>query len=209
MLISAVNTLVLDALEKFDQEILPLGLYGSDDLASGKKSGPRFMEWQRALQPFFRAHGGSLSTGHRLYNLQRGSIQGSARWPESDDLQVELVKISLIKVRQYGSRHHVDRQENRADRWKDADLSGAISGLWKDPNPWETSAKRILIFIGFDKTQRPFERELEDLRAQLHWDAKDVVFETRFWDDRAGRGFGVHLAIWFKEQNYETTTISR
>jgi hypothetical protein len=201
MQLANIHTPLLDEIEHFDNAILPLGLYGSDDLSENTKPGPKFMEWSRVIQPFIRSRKGKIGGIFRNYDLPKlNCCDGSVSLPEVGDFHLSLVKISLIKVRKYGSSFRVDKHENRAERWQQTDLSGSISTLWKAPGADAPSGNRLLIFIGFDKTQRPFERELNDLHSQLNWDAKNVEFETRFWDDRANRGFGVRLAVWSRQQ---------
>jgi hypothetical protein len=192
---------LFDALAEFDDKIQPLGLYASDELVKGQQNRPQYQEWQGAIVPFLESHECLFScylTQQRKYH----SYNASLHVPGLGGTYLRVVKFSNIKVRKYGSGFHVDNRENRRERWEKIDLSGHISSLWKQPNfNWfatdaEPNQSRLLLFIGFDKTQRPLERELSELQQLLHWDRKEVLYLTRTWPDKAGRGFGVRLAAW-------------
>jgi len=191
---------LFDALEKYDTDILPLGLYASDDLAESAPKKPHFQEWQGAIVPYLQSQKCQFSSvdGRGKYHHYDALVKA----PESGNIALRVVKFSNIKVRQYGSGYHVDKHENRPERWQKTDLSGHISRLWKQniggffAGSWAQTPTRILLFIGFDKAQRPLERELTALHEELHWEKKDVLYLTRSWPDKADRGFGVRLALW-------------
>jgi hypothetical protein len=78
-------------------------------------------------------------------------------------------------------------------------LRSHISNLWRPNDALANEMNiqaRLLVFIGFDKSQRPLERQLSQLQQQLKWDEKAVSYRTRSWPDKAGRGFGVRLSVW-------------
>lgn len=168
MEIDALRNGLMDCLEQFDTEILPLGLYASDDLIEGRVTKPRYQEWKGAIFPFLVTRGCKTSGFH-----PRGiSSSAVCDVPAIGSVNITLVKISNIKVRKYGSGYQVDKQEDRSGRWESADLSGQISQMWKQPYDWSGISKtkaQIVLFVGFDKTQRPFERELDELSASIKW----------------------------------------
>ena len=119
--------------------------------------------------------------------------------PRLGKVELALVKISNIKVRKYGSGYQVDKQENRAGRWENADLEGQISKMWTHQQRWShvpKSGAHIVLFIGYDKTQRPFEHELEQLRESGKWENRAVTFQSQIWEDKAGRNFNIRLCAW-------------
>jgi hypothetical protein len=189
---------LLDSLEQFDKDILPLGLYASDELVENQPPRPRYQEWDKAMLPYLKLQIPQASSGYYTLGFSRVNLSTSqTTWhiPHIGNTEIVLIKFSNIKVRKYGSRYHVDNHENRVQRWKEIDLSGYISRLWKQPD-WPQKAARILLFIGFDKSARPLEQELRQLHETLNWEKKAVVYSTRTWQDRAERGFGVRLSAW-------------
>jgi hypothetical protein len=187
---------LFDALERFDESLLPLGLYSSEEQQHGPKKLWRYQEWEGALVPHFKAHGCRIG---KMHGRDAHSYRAQVQLPGGDKVALDVVKHSGIKVRHYGSAYHVDKHESRAARWGQTDLSGHISALWKHMSleTWNCRA-RVLLFIGFDKAARPLERELELLQHDLRWSEKNVHFLTRTWPDKAARGFGVRLAAWVR-----------
>ncbi|HEX8833369.1 MAG TPA: hypothetical protein VF719_04175 [Abditibacteriaceae bacterium] len=188
---------LLDALQQYDESILPLGLYSSNDLVLAGKAKPPLAEWHDGIVPHLR----SLAFKGRSIKMNR-SYSYSLENKEAGTVHLSIVKYSKIKVRQYGSGYHVDMHENRDERWEALDISGHLSALWKQPDVYTTIYKaqaRMFLLIGFDKAQRPLERELNSLQTILRPEDKNVVFRTRHWPDRAGRGFGIRLAVWARE----------
>ena len=186
----------MNSLEQFDSEILPLGLYASDELVEGKNLKPRYQEWKGALVPFLKSQGYPASG---FYPLNSYASKATCEIPEIGQVSIVLVKFSNIKVRKYGSGYYVDKREDRAQRWERVDLSRHISQLWKQHNDFSEYFKiraQILLFAGFDKSQRPLESELRELHTSLKWENKGVSYSTRTWQDKAKRGFGVRLAVW-------------
>ncbi len=196
MEIDALRNGLVDCLEQFDTAILPLGLYASDELAGANPVRSTYQEWQGAIFPFLESQGCGASRFSPIDNFSSTAICHS---PSIGTVTLALVKVSNIKVRRYGSGHYVDRQENRLGRWEKADLSGQLGQLWKPfgsrTYSWEIDA-RIVMFISYDKAQRPFEGELEELRESTKWENKAVAYQTQTWGDKAGRGFNIRLCAW-------------
>lgn len=194
--LSAICDGLLDELEKFDGNTQPLGLYASDQPADGKSATGRHKEWMGAILPYLTTHG-CRTHGFRVRN--RDVSYTICELPSIGETEIVLVNFSNIKVRKYGSGYYVDKQEDRAERWDIIDLAGRIREVWKKPDcryGFVRTHHQILLFIGFDKSQRPFERELDQMHMELKWDMKRVAHSTRFWADKANRGFGVRLAGW-------------
>lgn len=117
--------------------------------------------------------------------------------PQLGSVNVQLVKLSQIKVREYGSRFMVDKHEDRSQRWDKLELHKRISELWSANTLANASVPtRALMFIGFDIAPEPFRRELGALHEQLDASGHGAVYVTRYWQDIYKRGFGVRLAAW-------------
>ncbi len=188
---------LFNALEQFDRTVLPLGLYASDDLVEGKKIGSTFQEWKGAIAPYLAAQGYPAEGMYQYHPTRRSKYFYSSSFlvPDLGLIGLKVVKFSNIKVRKYGSGYQVDKHENREYRWQEVDLGGHISNLWKQQ---VTFAAQILLFIGFDKGQRPLDHELFELHEGLNWENKGVADQSRTWSDKAQRGFGVRLTAWSK-----------
>src|SRR5688572_20041448 len=97
---------LLDALQNFDTEVLPLGLYASDDLVADRPPGPKFQEWHRALYPLLRSYG---VRGPKFDEADANVSMCRCSVPEVGLVEIVLVKFSNIKVRKHGSGYHVDQ----------------------------------------------------------------------------------------------------
>lgn len=163
---------LLAVLEQFDETVLPLGLYASDDLVeSTKKLKPRRQEWYAGLVPYLKMQGYSAG---QLTAKNHYAYSAWIHVPELGSVNCTVVRFSKIKVRKYGSSYKVDIHEQRAERWKDVDVSGHISRLWKLPKLDTNPYIKLLLLIGFDKAQNPLGRELLELQRSLQWEAKEV-----------------------------------
>lgn len=197
---------IFDALQEFDRLSAPFGLYAAGDLEGAEphkqsqrarlreqwkkwKAARTDLEWEDALNSIFELRNGSL-------NLQLGSVGFSSfALPDVGHARFEIKRTSKIKVRQYGSKHHLDKHENFGERWDKLQMDKAIAGLWSSPDGVRVRL-RLLLFLGFDKAQRPFERELSELKPHQTRMAHNIEFFERTWDDSIGRGFKVKAALW-------------
>jgi len=187
---------LVDCLEQFDTDILPLGLYASDELVEANPVRSTYQEWKRAIFPFLESKGGSPRA---IVPLNNSLSRASCTFAALGKVEIVLVKISNIKVRKYGSGYQVDKQEDRTGRWERADLEGQISKMWnpRDNRPGVSRVgAHIVLFIGYDKTQRPFERELEQLCESGKWQNRAVIYQSQIWQDKAGRGFNIRVCAW-------------
>ena len=114
--------------------------------------------------------------------------------PDFGFTSLQMVRTSNIKVRQYGSKYHVDKHENFDERWGALSMDKAIAALWSSGN--SGVPLRLLLFVGFDKAQRPFERELNELKPHQTRASHGIEFFERTWADSMGRGFKVKVALW-------------
>ncbi len=192
MQLSDISQTLLSALKEYDAAILPLGLYASDELVAGRNVKSRQMEWKGALIPAIRSFDGRILTS-RLQNIY--CYEAAVNIPELGRISLEILRYSKIKVRKFGSSYHVDKHEDRSERKNRVDLSGHISNLWKQKDAQSGNAS-ILLLIAFDKDADPLQRELHELENELNWKAKNVMYQTRFWLDKAERGFSVRLSAW-------------
>lgn len=186
---------LLDALESFDQKIAPLGLYASGDLAKDEKTRP-WQEWYLCLKPHFQQSGGAGSR----YPCDQGkqNLMSHFSLPEIERVYFNLIKISKIKVRKYGSHYRLDKHENYDERWKELKIDKHLGVLLKSPASLVNlrATLNVVLFIGFDKRHDAFADELRQLRQQLKWDERGALYFTRAWPDRYERGFGVRLSLW-------------
>ena len=117
--------------------------------------------------------------------------------PDIGYTTLKLVRISKIKVRKYGSHYRVDRLENYGERWESLKLGKELSNLWKPSSLADRSVKmRVVLFLGFDKVEDPFARELSELGQSVPWGDRDVTYETRILRDRYDRNFSIRMSAW-------------
>ena len=201
---------IFDALQEFDRLVAPYGLYAAGDLAGEElqrgqswkerekwKINHYFPEWQGALKTV-------LETENRGVNISFSSSgTGLCSLPSFGQARLSVKRTSKIKVRQYGSKYHLDKHEHFDERWNELRMDKAIADLWASN---ERNIKlRVLLFLGFDKAQRPFERELSELKPHQTRALHDIEFFERTWDDSMGRGFKVKAALWAHQ--VETTGV--
>lgn len=173
-------SLILDALQTFDHAAAPVGLYAANELRRPTVPEPRFLvEWELALAPAFKAAGcnplaiDTRCLKHGCFGLQQGGVVET----------VQLVRLSVIKVRKYGNGFRVDPHLDHTQRWKEVALPSKLKTLFR-------YGRRALIFIGFTAEKHPFAKELAALGNNRQPAAQ------RFWPDPHGRGFNTFTAIW-------------
>jgi hypothetical protein len=198
---------LMNVLERFDENILPLGLYSCDDLAEKQVVNHRnhrsypwknyvrqgYQEWVRAIEPHLSGEGYTAIQPHRLKDYVYVSHFDI---PEIGRVNLTIARLAKIKVRKYGSSYRVDIHEQRAQRWAELELGSYISKVWHRAKQSNIPGMEILLLIGFDKAKNPLGQELLELQDSLHWEEKGVTYFSRTWDDKANRGFRVRLATW-------------
>lgn len=183
---------LLDALDAFDRQTLPLGLYACEEYNAKDKPFPRLhQEWHLCLKPCLEALG--CRTGWT--NIRNGEF--SFNLPDGTRTEMSVVRTSKIKVRKFGSAYRIEPHNKYEERWQELRLGRELSNLWKPSALAECHiGLRVFLFIGFDKAPVPFGEELELLDEQLHWDENGASYETRTWADREDRHFFVRLSAW-------------
>ncbi len=202
---------IFDALQEFDRSSAPFGLYAAGDLAGEEPHrGRKGFSWEKleawkmrrnhpeaegALLPLFENLGAVEEKGYLMYRWNAFSL------PEFGRINFHFKRLSKIKVREYGSKYHVDKHENFADRWDHLKMDKAIVSLWNSQNI--DFQLRALLFLGFDKASRPFERELNDLKPHQTRASHDIEYFERSWGDSVGRGFRIKTGLWMCKQREE------
>ena len=202
---------IFDALQEFDRLSAPFGLYAAGDLAGAEphkqatrgqlweqwkkwKIARDHPEWEGALQGVFERRNRELKV----------ELSGSASFelPSQATGHFEIKRLSKIKVRQYGSKYHVDKHENFSQRWNEMRMDKSIADLWSSlhNDVWNSRNTnvhlRLLLLLGFAKATRPFERELQELKPHPTRASHGIEFWERTWDDPVGRGFKIKAALW-------------
>jgi hypothetical protein len=186
---------LLDALDQFDSDILPLGLYSGDDLVEHNPRYSTYQEWERAIVPYFTTVAGCEC--ENLYPISRNVTSCDVLIPEFGQANLILVRASHIKVRKYGSGYQVDKRDDRSYRWKELDFGTFLYNLPHRKPLFEAAWRaKLLLFMGFDNSPTPFRRELEELCLKPGWPSENVNHYTRTWKDKAKRGFSIHLSLW-------------
>ncbi len=196
MNIAELGDKTFDALREFDQNVRPFGLYAARDVLLQPRPGEvvrPFLDQMKTREDYQ----GIKEFYLNFADVQRWSKLNTSRFfflvPDFGSVSLRMARTSKIKVRQYGSRYHLDKHENPKERWRELQLDEAIPKLCRQQadNDWQ-----MLLFVGFDKTQRPFERELSELKAHQTRASHGIEFFERTWDDSIGRGFKVKTALW-------------
>jgi hypothetical protein len=181
---------LFDFLVDFDASIPPLGLYACDDLPTNERRKSRHQEWHRGLRPRLTQIGCSVRDD--FYDQE-----ATLAVPGVGYTKLKLARISKIKVRKYGSHYRLDRLENYGERWESLKLGKELSNLWKPSSLADRSVKmRVVLFLGFDKVEDPFGKELSELEQTVSWGNRDVIYETRSLRDRYDRNFSMRMSAW-------------
>lgn len=196
MNIAKLGEEIFDALREFDQDVRPFGLYAARDVLLQPNP-------SEVVRPFLdqmkaREHCQDIKEFYlKFADVQRWSKLNTSYFsffvPDFGSVSLRMARTSKIKVRQYGSRYHLDKHENPKERWRELQLDEAIPKLCRQQadNDWQ-----MLLFVGFDKAQRPFERELSELKAHQTCVSHGIEFFEQTWDDAIGRGFKIKAGLW-------------
>lgn len=195
---------LIAALAEGDARLPGLGLYACHEhrTPAGQTHPYWKTEWETALRPRLAALGCVLRQkpvfgrmNHRPANPVCPEIR--FRTPEKNICNLRLVRISKVKVRRYGSGYHVDRTIDFASRWAQLRMERQLHELGRpDGHPLGADG-RLLLFLGFDKAQRPFHAELAALEKSGRRIEPPINFESKNWPDVHGRGFNILAACWF------------
>lgn len=195
----ALSVLLLDALEAFDKQTLPLGLYACDEFQMKDRPFHRLhQEWHLCLAPCLKALGCHIG----YINLRDGQVNFSL--PDGTYTHLQIVRTSKIKVRKFGSAYRVDSHNKYHERWQALRLDRELSSLWKPSTlARKGTGLRLFLFVGFAAEAEPFGKKLGALDAQLEWDKHGAGYQTRVWADRQDRRFFVRLSLWSRANPQE------
>jgi len=205
---------MITALAELDARIAPLGLYSSIgyQVPEGKTHPYWKIEWEQALRPALQKFGCSQFSHlgfERVYPWDK-SVRTSFNYvsfytPDSKRCIVKLMRSAKIKVRRFGSGYKLDRLVGHEERWAKLKMEKRLNELWK-PDRFEPNADiRMLLFLGFDKAQRPYHRELFTLKKAVNWEAHGADFISESWADKNRRDFNIVAVCWttLTRENHE------
>jgi len=208
MNLSSLSEKVFDTLQEFDSTTQPFGLYSARDILLQPNANEitlpftTRMEAREDLQDLQKFWRGLVHVDERAsLNTPRFSLL----LPDFGFTSLQMARTSKIKVRQYGSKYHVDKHENFDERWGQLGMDKAIAALWSSGNAGVPL--RLLLFVGFDKAQRPFERELRELKPHQTRASHGIEFFERTWDDSVGRGFKIRAGLWAHQLRKRTNLL--
>jgi hypothetical protein len=202
--LSQLSQELLNALDSFDEEALPLGLYACEEFQMRDKPYPRlYQEWVLCLAPCLERFGFKPflppPSKPNDYMVREGKF--SFRLPDKKYGEFHIVRTSKVKVRRFGSAYKVDARAKYAERWRELRLDRRLTDLWKPSSLAESPSVglRLFLLIGFARENEPFGKELTALESQLEWENQNVEYATRIWNDREGRAFFVRTSLWASE----------
>jgi hypothetical protein len=194
---------MISALAELDSHIRDLGLYSCFEYQVPPwKTHPYWkIEWEMALWPRLKTLGCSLQqqpvfgkTKFRTFQPLYTSLRFTTA--EGKVCDMRMVRTSTVKVRRYGSGYHVDRTVDFEGRWAQLKMEKHIRELWW-PDRYQMSADiRMILFLGFDKANRPFRAELTALEKATRWTERNIDFKSKSWPDTYSRDFNILTACW-------------
>jgi hypothetical protein len=193
----AIANTLLTELDQFDLRATPFGLYACEHFrAAPEQTFHRSQaEWQHCLRPALKRLGCRPATEE----LKKGRFTFYSQ--DNRFVELRLTRISKLKISHFGNKHARDTSVRLSDRWGNARMDRQLSTLWK-PSSVEAShiSARILILIGFDPTECPFEKEITGLQKDVQWQKRGVKVASRQWLDRYDRGFSIRLYAWISDE---------
>lgn len=198
MTLEELSNKVLNVVEEFDATTAPLGLYSARDIllqpqpndATQKFAKIAEREDLRVISPFIQ----------KLSDVSRWAKDNQVRFfnpiSPTESFELTMVRTAKIKVRKYGSSYQLDKQLDFSQRWQAVELDEEIARLKRLNSKIPIG---ILLFVGFDRVTRPFEREISVLKNHQKRKENHIEFFSREWKDRYKRGFWVRAAIWVRQ----------
>ncbi|PTY06043.1 hypothetical protein DB346_01370 [Verrucomicrobia bacterium LW23] len=211
---------LIDALDALDVALPGFGLYASLDSELPASVKPRVrvpgwkVEYQQALKPRLLELGCIIDEGAE-FSFSQPVIRLMTNTEHV--CEIRLLRLSVLKVRKYGDGYQMDRHVNYKARWNELGLAEAIHWLTDPPRagtswPERRQAKvapdpdcRIVAFLGFDKSDTPFRRELQELELHSNWTRLGIETFSRTWKDRYGRNFTTLIQCWTKHRTSTST----
>ena len=180
---------LLRALRTFDEEAAPQGLYAISERRGSEHPDPiNWGDWNFVIRPTLVNLGITNSRSDRI-DIGKGIFEIGSR--TCHPLTLHYVRLSKIKVRQFGNTYRLDRRQDFSDRWEAAQLQSHLYALAK-----KKDQERLLILLGFSQESRPFRNELTEL-SKLNKNANDNrVHFIETWLDPHQRGFRTLCAMW-------------
>lgn len=188
---------LLKALEAFDAQIVPQGLYAAEEHGHNATRQKWRLEWDQCLMPCLRSLGaicaanGAFSSNYWRMNQRLGTAMARFDIPQHTSITLDMIKLSKIKVRMYGNSHRIDPHRDFSARWEECQLASHL----KRYQP-TSSSQSMLLLVGFDGNKEPFRKQLQQLREDRNWEHFGWTLHTRSWPDPHHRGFHTLAAIW-------------
>jgi hypothetical protein len=195
---------MISALAELDSRIPNLGLYSCFEYQTPPwKTHPFWkIEWEMAMRPRLEALGCTMGQkpifGKTKYRTHTHLACTPIRFltPTAQVCDLRLIRISTVKVRRYGSGYHVDRTVDFEGRWAQLKMEKHIRELWW-PDRYQMSADiRLILFLGFDKANRPFHTEITTLEKATRWTERGISFQSKSWPDTYDRDFNILAGCW-------------
>lgn len=188
------------ALQHFDSAIGPQGLYAAEE--HGVEV-PRLRcrhEWDACLMPALQSldckcPGGGSPSYNWKFHEHGHALAASFRLPDRRTVHLDMLRISKIKVRRYGSGYQVDRRVDFSARWQKI----SIPSYLKRWSPLRNSL-RMLVLVGFDRHRIPLGRELAGVGEDRNATHFGWELHTRCWPDPHQRGFNTCAAVWYPSE---------
>jgi hypothetical protein len=203
-----IATAVLTELEHFDSAIGPEGLYASEERGSSYPGCRWGQEWTQCLVPCL-ANVGAVCNGSGGFrensrhsfcsvpglNQSPGTATATFHLSKGKGVEIDMIKISKIKVRKYGDTFRVDPHFDFFGRWESLRLSSYLRHFQP-----KRSSPRFLLMVGFDGRREAFLKEVNSLKDDCNWEKLGWSMLTHSWQDPHHRGFNTRAALWFPSQ---------
>lgn len=187
------------AFRRYDESAKPLGLYAISEARGLEK--PDQENWgdlNFVLKPVLGELGYTIFAGAQGRMLREGEFYFFR--PESSMLFIRLVRLSKVKVRQFGNAYHVDPHDDFTARWQEARVDSLIRKMADSKYHFRyvenQSVQSVLTFLGFAKEDRPFFKELAELAENVPGAVNRAATISDAWADPHGRGFHTLCSCW-------------
>jgi hypothetical protein len=175
------------ALRDLDERTKPHGLYAIREARGLERPDQEnWAEWREALKPAL------ADLGFRPFRTHFPTGSFDAQNAEGRRLHVQLVRLSTVKVRQFGNAYRVDPHHDFASRWQTTKLEAHLRSVAR----LAAYEERLLIFLGFAAEARPFRTELDALARSCREPISGAESAQVTWPDPHGRGFQTLCACW-------------
>jgi hypothetical protein len=198
---SAMAEAMIAALARFDATIGPQGLYAAEEHGVEVPRQRLRYEWEECLMPCLRSlkcH--FLNSGMPRFNWhlnhRQNALQTSIEMPGSSAVDLDLARISKIKVRKFGDSYRIDPHMDFSERWAELKLASYLKQYSPTKNSSKLFRQRIFLLIGFDGHRHPFRKEICALREARDWAHFGWTLNAQSWPDPHHRGFNTFAAIW-------------